>query len=203
MRFTAVLIQALTLAGTLASAAALLPKRQSVTQVYKFTGSPVKAEGIAVRPNGQILVSFFDKGEAWLVDPATKKASKVATFTDATCSAAIAEVATDVFAVVAGQYGTSSKAGSWGVWKVDFSAGGATPTTTLVKKVPESGMWNGLTTFTNGTVLIGDASKGAVFKMNVLTGDYSIAIQDSTMAPSSGMPYDSPFLAIAGEVQKG
>lgn len=163
-------------------------KRQSITQVYKFTGSPIKAEGIAVRSNGQILVSFFDKGEAWLVDPSTKKASKVATFTDATCSAAIAEVAPDVFAVVAGQYGSSSKAGSWGVWRVDFSAGGAMPTTTLVKKVPESGMWNGLTAFGNGTVLVGDAAKGAVFKVNVQTGEYGIVIQDSTMAPASGMP---------------
>ena len=166
-----------------------LDKRQStVTQVYKFTGSPLKAEGIAVRSNGQILVSFFDKGEAWLVDPPTKKATKVATFTDTTCSAAIAEVAPDVFAVVAGKYSNSNTPGSWGVWKVDFSDGGATPKTTLVKKVPESGMWNGLTAFKNDTVLVGDATKGAVFKVNVNTGEYSVAIEDSTMKPSGGMP---------------
>lgn len=187
MRFTATLTAFLSLASL--SCASPLTKRQStVTQVYKFTGSPVKAEGIAVRSNGQILVSFFDKGEAWLVDPSAKKATKVATFTDTTCSAAIAEVAPDVFAVVAGKYSNSNTPGSWGVWKVDFSAGGATPTTTLVKKVPESGMWNGLSAFNNNTVLVGDASKGAVFKVNVNTGDYSMVIQDSTMAPSSGLP---------------
>lgn len=187
MRLTTALASLLSLAAV--TSASPLGKRQAtVTQVYKFTGSPIKAEGIAVRSNGQILVSFFDKGEAWLVDPPTKKATKVATFTDTTCSAAIAEVAPDVFAVVAGKYSNSNTPGSWGVWKVDFSAGGATPTTTLVKKVPESGMWNGLTAFTNDTVLVGDASKGAVFKVNVNTGEYSVAIEDSTMKPSSGMP---------------
>lgn len=187
MRFSSVVVQVLSFTASLA-AAAVIDKRQAVTQVYKFTGSPVKAEGIAVRSNGQILVSFFDKGEAWLVDPATKKASKVATFTDATCSAAIAQVKPDVFAVVAGQYGGSgNKAGSWGVWTVDFTTG-STPTTKLLKKVPESGFWNGLTAFNNDTVLVGDASKGAVFRVNINTGDYSIAIQDTTMAPSGGMP---------------
>lgn len=186
MRFSALFLPALSLTGSLVSAAAL-GKQQSVSQVYKFTGSPVKAEGIAARSNGQLLVSFFDKGEAWLVDPPTKKANKVATFTHCTCSAAIAEIAPDVFAVVAGKYTYSNTPGSWGVWKVDFTAG-STPTTTLIKTVPESGMWNGMTTFNNDTVLIGDALKGAVFKMNVNTGAYSIVIQDPTMAPSGGLP---------------
>ncbi|KAF9737836.1 hypothetical protein PMIN06_009009 [Paraphaeosphaeria minitans] len=187
MRLVATFTSFLSLIGVI-SASPFTKRQSTVTQVYKFTGSPLRAEGIAVRSNGQILVTFFDKGEAWLVDPPTKKASKVATFTDTTCSAAIAEVAPDVFAVVAGKYSNSNTPGSWGVWKVDFSAGGATPTTTLVKKVPESGMWNGLSAFNNDTVLVGDASKGAVFKVNVNTGNYSIAIQDSTMAPASGMP---------------
>ncbi|KAJ4355908.1 uncharacterized protein N0V89_003933 [Didymosphaeria variabile] len=169
MRFTVIITSFLSFAG-LVFASPLTKRQSAVTQVYKFTGSPLKAEGIAVRSNGQILVSFFDKGEAWLIDPPTKKATKVATFTDTSCSAAIAEVAPDVFAVVAGKYSNSNTPGSWGVWKVDFSVGGATPTTTLVKKVPESGMWNGLSAFNNDTVLVGDASKGAVFKVNVNTG---------------------------------
>ncbi|KAF1978240.1 hypothetical protein BU23DRAFT_654774 [Bimuria novae-zelandiae CBS 107.79] len=187
MRFTTTLASFLSFTA-LVYASPLLKRQSTVTQVYKFTGSPVKAEGIVVRSNGQILVTFFDKGEVWLVDSPTKKATKVATFTDTTCSAAIAEVAPDVFAIVAGKYSNSNTPGSWGVWKVDFSAGGASPTTTLVKKVPESGMWNGLTAFNNDTVLVGDATKGAVFKVNVNTGAYSVAIEDSTMKPSSGMP---------------
>ncbi|KAF2257357.1 NHL repeat-containing protein [Trematosphaeria pertusa] len=185
MRLSSVLVQVLSLTG-LASAVAL-GKRQSTTQVYKFS-SPKSAEGIAARSNGNLLVSFFDKGEMWEIDTAKKTAAKIATFTDTTCSAAIAEVAPDVFAVVAGQYAQAggNKPGSWGIWKVDFTSG--SPVTSLLKKVPESGFWNGLTAFSNDTILIGDASKGAVWRMNINTGEYSIAIQDASMAPSSGMP---------------
>jgi hypothetical protein len=179
------LLATLLLAATSLVSAAAIEKRQSTTQIYKFS-SPTSAEGIAVRSNGQILVSFFDKGEMWSVDPATKKGTKVATFTDATCSAGIVEIAPDVFAVVAGQYGFSggNKAGSWGIWKVDFTSG--TAATSLIKKVPESGFFNGLTNFNNGTILIGDASKGAVWTMNVNTGAYSQVIQDATMVPGGG-----------------
>ncbi|KAH7116818.1 hypothetical protein B0J11DRAFT_592832 [Dendryphion nanum] len=165
-----------------------LDKRQSTTQVYKFSGSPSSAEGIAARSNGQLLVSFFDKGELWTVDPATKKASKVASFTDATCTGAITEIAPDVFAVVAGQFsfGGGNKPGSWAIWKVDFTK--ATPVASVLKKIPESTFFNGLTTLNNDTILIGDAGKGAIWRLNVNTGAYSIAIQDTTMAPPSGQP---------------
>lgn len=184
MRFSTFLVDALLCAGSLVSAIAV-EKRQSTTSVYTFSGSPKSGEGIAQRSNGQILVSFFDKGELWSVDPAAKKASKVATFTDATCSAGIVEIAPDVFAVVAGQFAFSggNKAGSWGIWKVDFTSG--TPVTSLLKKVPESGFFNGLTNFNNDTILIGDASKGAVWSMNVNTGAYSQVIQDAAMAPAA------------------
>ncbi|KAF2190400.1 hypothetical protein K469DRAFT_656696 [Zopfia rhizophila CBS 207.26] len=184
MQFASGLIEVLSLTASLASAVAITA-RQSTTQVYKFSGSPVWAGGIAYRSNGQFLVSFFDKGELWSVDPATKKVTKLVTFTDATCSAVITEIAPDVFAVVAGQFSMSSgnKPDSWGVWKVDFTCGAAKAT--LLKKAPDSGFWNGLTTLNNDTILIGDASKGAVWWTNVNTGDYSIAIQDVTMAPAS------------------
>ncbi|KAF1962749.1 hypothetical protein CC80DRAFT_398499 [Byssothecium circinans] len=192
MHFSTLLLSALSLT-TLASSAAL-PKRQATTtSIYKFT-SPKAAEGIATRTNGKIIVSFFDKGELWQIDPATKTAAKVATFTDTTCSAAIAEVAPDVFAVVAGNYASSggNKPGSWGVWTVDFSAAGGgsetAPKTSLVKKVPESGFWNGLSAFANGTVLVGDASKGQVWRLDVYTGRYSVAIEDATMKPSGNLP---------------
>lgn len=186
MRFGTTIVHLLALATSLASAAAI-DKRQSTTQVYKFS-SPRSAEGIATRSNGQVLVTFMDKAEMWAIDVAAKKASKIASFTDCTCSAAITEIGPDVFAVVAGQYGGSggNKPGSWGIWKVDFTSG--SPVTSLIKKVPESGFWNGLTTLNNDTILIGDASKGAVWRMDVNTGAYSMAIQDTTMAPSGSLP---------------
>jgi hypothetical protein len=162
-----------------------IENRQAAANVYTFS-SPRSAEGIAARSNGQLLVSFFDKAELWSLDPATKKASKLVSFADATCSAGITEISPDVFAVVAGQYAMAggNKPGSWGIWKVDLT--GATAKASLLKKVPESGMWNGLTTLNNDTILIGDATNGAIWRMNINTGDYSIAIQDATMKPGTG-----------------
>jgi uncharacterized protein (DUF2141 family) len=182
MRVSTLLTQILSLASLVSAAA--VHKRQSTTQVYKFS-SPTSAEGIAVRSNGQVLVSFFDKAELWTVDPATKKATKLVSFAGATCSAGITEIAPDVFAVVAGQFsfGGGNKAGSWAIWKVDFTSG--TAVASILKAVPESGFFNGLTTLDNSTILIGDASKGAVWRMNVQTGAYSIAIQDALMNPAA------------------
>ncbi|ORY07910.1 hypothetical protein BCR34DRAFT_603715 [Clohesyomyces aquaticus] len=187
MRFSFLLVEAALLATSLVSAAAI-EQRQAATKVYTFS-SPKSAEGIAARSNGQLLVSFFDKGEVWTLDPTTQKASKLATFEGATCSAGITEIAPDVFGVVAGQYGGAggSTKGSWGIWKIDFTSG--TAKTSLLKKVPESEMWNGLTTLNNNTILIGDALKGAIFRMDTTTGAYSVAIQDPTLAKAaSGIP---------------
>ncbi|KAF2712567.1 hypothetical protein K504DRAFT_401578 [Pleomassaria siparia CBS 279.74] len=188
MRFSTLILQVLSLTASLGSAA-VVERRQATTQVFKFS-SPTSAEGIAQRSNGQLLVSFFDKAELWTVDPATKKASKLVSFTGATCSAGIVEIAPDVFAVVAGQFSFSggNKAGSWAIWKVDFTSG--TAVASILKAVPESGFFNGLTAFDNSTILIGDASKGAVWRMDTKTGAYSIAIQDALMNPASnaGIP---------------
>ncbi|KAF2199813.1 hypothetical protein GQ43DRAFT_442138 [Delitschia confertaspora ATCC 74209] len=185
MRFSTLLLEALSL-STLSSALSI--KRQAAaTQVYKFSSSPIQVEGIAARSNGQLIVSFFDGSDIYTIDPTSKKATKIGSLTGATCSAAITEVSPDIFAVVAGKYsGGRNTAGSWAVWKLDFTQ--ATPKITQVKQVPESGMWNGITTLNNDTVLVGDALKGAVFKLSISTGEYSIAIQDTTMAPPSGMP---------------
>jgi hypothetical protein len=184
MHISSLLFEVLSLT-TLVSASVL--KRQAVSQVYKFSGKPVSAEGIAVRSNGQLIVSFFDGSDIYTVDPATKKATKIGTLPDVTCSAAITEVQPDVFAVVGGKYsGGRNTAGSWAVWKIDFTE--ATPKISQVKQVAESGMWNGITTLNSETVLVADALKGSIFKVNFNTGEYSVVIQDATMAPPSGMP---------------
>lgn len=184
MRFSSLLVETLSLTS-LVSAAVI--KRQAVSQVYTFNGSPRSAEGIAVRSNGQLIVSFFDGSAIYTVDPATKKATNIGSLTGVTCSAAITEVSPDIFAVVGGKYsGGRNTAGSWAVWKLDFT--GETPKISQVKQVAESGMWNGITTLNNETVLVADALKGSIFKVSMTTGESSVVIQDTTMAPPSGMP---------------
>jgi outer membrane protein assembly factor BamB len=187
MHFSFSLANVLSLSISLASAA-VIKRQSSSTTVYKFPGSGASVENIAVRPSGQLLLTRFDAPELWSLDPSTKAATKIVTFSDALQSSGITEVTPDVFAVVTGSYSLSggNKAGSWGIWKVDFT--GASPKATKVKIIPESGLFNGLTTLNNNTVLIGDGAKGAVYRLNMSTGEYSIAIQDATMMPPSGAP---------------
>ena len=173
------------LIGSLASAAVV--KRQSAaTTVYTFSGR-ASLEGIGARTNGQLVVSRMDSADIYNIDPAAKSSTKLTTLTGVTSAAAITEISPDVFAVVGGQYGGAggAKAGSWGVFKIDVT--GATPKVTTIKMIPESVMFNGLTTLNNDTLLIGEG-KGKVYRLSVSTGEYSVAIDDATMAPPSSAP---------------
>jgi hypothetical protein len=169
------------------ASAALIERQSAATSIYKPTGSGAWAEGMAVRPNGNILLNRLDVPEIWNIDPVTKTGTKLLSFTGAQSMAGITELAPDVWAVVTGSFNTktfSVKAGSWSVYKVDLT--GVTPTQTLVKSVPESGFFIGLTTFNNDTIFIADAGKGSLYKMTISTGDYSVIITDPSMkAPAS------------------
>ncbi|KUJ11464.1 uncharacterized protein LY89DRAFT_722619 [Mollisia scopiformis] len=171
------------LAFTSLATAHLIP-RQAPASVYKGSGW---IEFLVVRSNGDLLVNHLDKPEIWSLDSTTKAATKLATFANATSTTGITEYAPDQFAVVTGSFNITNISytqGSWGVWKVDLS--GATPKTTLVKEVPESNFWIGITPFNNDTVFIADAGKGAIYKMTLSTGNYSMILQDPTMIAPSG-----------------
>jgi hypothetical protein len=112
-----------------------------------------------------------------LVNPVTKQSSVAVTVSGARGLSGIAEITPDVFAVIGGK----------GIYKVDFT--GATPTATLIKTITEATNLNGLSAFTNDTVLVADAGKGNVLRFNVNTGDYSIAVADPTMNPSGAIGF--------------
>ncbi|OCL04744.1 NHL repeat-containing protein, partial [Glonium stellatum] len=168
--------------------AAVIERQSTSTTVYKFSGGGTQAENLAVRPNGQLLVTFMDTNQLWSLDPASKSANKIVTFSGTSSTAGITEVTPDVYAVIAGNYSFQggNKAGSWGIWKVDMT--GSSPKASVVKIIPESGMFNGLTTLDNDTVLIGDGAKGAVYRLSMSTGAYSIVIQDASMTPPASAP---------------
>jgi hypothetical protein len=171
----------------LLASAAVIPRQASTSTVYKFSTSGAWIENLASRSNGQLLLTRFDAPELWSLDLSTKTTAKVATFTGSTCTAGITEVSPDVFAVVTGNYSQAggNKPGTWGVWKVNFT--GTTPQASVVKMIPESVMFNGLTTLDNDTVLIGEG-KGSVYRLSISNGNYSTAIQDAAMAPPSSAP---------------
>ncbi|OCL07766.1 hypothetical protein AOQ84DRAFT_398293 [Glonium stellatum] len=143
-----------------------LVERQSAAQVAKLPGW---VETMAVRQNGNLLLSRLDTPELWTLDTSTKQASKLLSFTGALGLTGIAELSPDVFVVIASNFSTNSftlRSGSYTVYKVDLT--GSTPKSTVVKRVPESGFFI-----------------GALYQMTISTGDYSIVMRDSKMKASA------------------
>lgn len=162
----------LPLLATLASAAVISP-RQSVSQVVRLQ----QVENVAVRPNGQILATNMNSANLYSVDPVAKTSSTAVVVSGAQGLSGIGEYAPDVFAVIGGK----------GIYKVDFTGGA--PAASLIATINEANNLNGLCTFDNRSVLVADAGKGNVYKLNVNTGEYAVVLEDPTMAPSGFIPF--------------
>lgn len=88
-------------------------------------------DSIAVRPNGQQLLTRLDTPELYVLDLASRAPLLVLVlrFPNVLALTGIAEIAPDVFAINAGNYTLASRAtpGSWAVWRVDLSGWNPTP----------------------------------------------------------------------------
>ena len=102
-----------------------------------------------------------------MINPRGKKptASLVATYPDALACLGIAEVHSNVFAVVAGNYTTTLEGvpGSFAIWLLDV-VDPDQPIKKLLTKIPEAHALNGMTTITNAPnlVLVADSELGIV-----------------------------------------
>ncbi|RDW88020.1 hypothetical protein BP6252_00052 [Coleophoma cylindrospora] len=165
---------------------------------------PTWNENLAVRTNGQILVTRLDSPVLELIDPAVENAVPVtvATFSsDYAGLLGITETNEDVFYVVAAApFGSDfvKTSGNSSIFQIDmtqFAFDSATSkitgnaTITKVVDMPDAGFLNGMTTIdpTAGLVFIADAYNGWVYSLDVTSGEYKIAIDDAKMKylPSS------------------
>ncbi|KAK9366207.1 hypothetical protein V1509DRAFT_630478 [Lipomyces kononenkoae] len=159
-------------------------------------------ENIAVRANGDLLVTLIDHPELHLISPfgPGNTTTEVSAFPDALGLLGIAEFQPDKFAVVVGNWSDvtdKTTAHSYSIWKVDMrpfqAIGSEVIRPAVVKKVvdiPEAVFLNGLTTLNweEQTILVSDSGLGAVWKVDILNRSYEIILQDSTMAPAP--PYN-------------
>ena len=152
-------------------------------------------ENLAVRRNGQILVTLGSAPEFYQVDPLkTRGPVLVHTFSNATSLFGIVEVDLDVFYVAAGKGSIKtflSVPGSFSVYKVDMTAFSPDPhTTATITKVtdfPDSIYLNGLTLLNReaGLILVADGGAGTVLRLNVRTGEIRKVLEDPLMIPTS------------------
>ena len=149
-------------------------------------------ENLAARWNGHLLLSLVSEPFLYDVDPTSPSPRLLHEFAGYTSIGGIAEIAPDVFAVIAGNTSSTSLGGmlgSWSVWSVDMNT--PEPTIKLITWIPGGETLNGMTT-SNGwysdLVLISDCTLGALWRVNVLTGDYSVAIRNPAFNNTSTSP---------------
>lgn len=166
----------------------LVPRQATPRQVVSVQGAWF--ENIAVRPNGNLLLTRMDLPEVWEYDFTASKATRVAVFSESLAAAGIAELSPDIWAIVSGRYsmsGGGNTPGSWIIHKLDLT--GAVPSASVVAKLSQAQLVNGLAVLNSTHVLPGDASAGAVYIVDVNTGTSGVFKQDATMKPSGFIPF--------------
>jgi len=149
-------------------------------------------ENLAVRENGEILCTSLNRAALYLVNPFEHVASVVHQFEPTDGLLGIAEVQTDVFVVASANVSlATSKAypGSAKMWKVDMAAWelGVPNPVRLLANLTDVVLPDGITTLSNdtGVVLLADASRGIIWRVDAETGQHSIAIQDQSFVATN------------------
>ncbi|KAK0724212.1 hypothetical protein B0H67DRAFT_482473 [Lasiosphaeris hirsuta] len=158
---------------------------------------PSWIENIAVRANGDLLLtqsSFLPGAQLFSVDPSGPSpiAATVAhTFPTVTTLLGITEAAPDLFVLVGGNATTP---GSFFAWTIDFgrAAPGALPVVTEIAHLADAVVPNGVTSVPAhghgeiGVVLVADSIAGVVWRVDVASGAYEVAVQVPELARPPG-----------------
>ncbi|PGG99672.1 hypothetical protein AJ79_08446 [Helicocarpus griseus UAMH5409] len=170
--------------------AASTARRQTsaISTIYQF---PNQLENIAVRPNGNLLISYITAPELYEINPSANvgRPSIAHTFPNGHSVFGIQEISPDVFAVATGIIDqlTLQAEREYTVWRVDMTADGAT---TEIAKVPDAEFLNGLTVIPSSeaatTVLVADSFAGCVWAVDIATGAVTKSIDDESMKVRGG-----------------
>ena len=168
----------------------------SVRQIYQFP-LPNALENLAVRSNGNLLVTDLTEPNLYLIDPFSpnEPPTLLHTFPNALGLLGITEVTPDIFAVIVGNFTLQnilSPSNSYSIYLVDLQDfqiddDASTAKVTKALDVPEASLLNGLVVLhpEEGILLSPDTLQGVVYLINIHSGTYHIAISDPLMKPLS------------------
>ncbi|CAK7244569.1 MAG: hypothetical protein STHCBS139747_006113 [Sporothrix thermara] len=151
-------------------------------------GFPSWAENLAVRSNGQILVSRLDSPAVYQVDPVSSTASLVYAWNASEYMGClgISETVEDVFFVIASAMVDDDFVKTSGVnsiYKIDMT-NAKTPSEAIVTHLVDitpADFLNGMTTLDSTHILVSDVYSGVIYVVDTVTGAYSVAIDDPKM----------------------
>ncbi|KAH8662707.1 hypothetical protein BGZ61DRAFT_432234 [Ilyonectria robusta] len=171
-----------------------IPSQNQARTVFQFSNG-TWVENIAVRRNGDLLVTLIDRPELYQIDPLHSRVKLVENFQQANALSllGITEMAPDVFIVIAGNFSVSRRMSdpkSYSIWRIDFNRGGKCEKISEIERIPEANFLNGMTTLNHRTdsVLVSDSARGVVWRVDIATTDYEIVLEDETMKPLQGVP---------------
>lgn len=164
-------------------------------------------ECITQRSNGDLLITRYDTGEIWTVNPATNNISLVHQFPpdlNVNSSLGIVEYQDDVFAFTGGQTAPpdrSSIGGTWSIWSIDLRGwtpdSDSTPTVNRLRAIPDAGLLNGLTVLYPATTT-GPRANGEDAPSRLLAADSILGtiweVSPSAANESVGVFYTNPGL---------
>lgn len=165
----------------------VLAQELPVRTIYQ--GPPgVWFENLRVRQNGSILTTRLDKPLLQVVDPHSGQPPQtVHEFSEYLGLIGITETEPDLFAVAAGNFTLDtvvSTPGTYAIWTVDYRAQSCdehgAPLISKLADVPTAAFLNGLTYIPSAhAILIADSELGLIFNMDLHTGQYDVAVNDS------------------------
>jgi hypothetical protein len=155
---------------------------------------PHTFENIAVRHNGQLLLTSTISPTLYHVDPLHK--NHIASVIDIPRTAAllgVAELEQDVFYVVsANMTSVSGVPGSNAVWRLDMrgrsSLTESTERLSLVANITSAQLLNGMCRISDHdtrSLLIADSQAGRIFKLDTHTGSFEVLIDDEVLKMTS------------------
>ncbi|OAA37319.1 Six-bladed beta-propeller, TolB-like protein [Beauveria brongniartii RCEF 3172] len=170
--------------------------------LHQFPSHLQWVENMALRPNGNILMTTFDQAQIYELNPNNGSPPRlVAALPDADVAIGIAETLPDVFAVEAGHLNRTSYRldGSGRIDTLDWSRLDChgRPKVQTVAALPQAKLANGLAALPmhSHLVLSADSITGTIYRTDTSTGHVDVAIHDPKLAPHDN---PDPFLTLIG-----
>lgn len=157
-------------------------------QIFQFE-TRVFIENVAVRPNGDLLLTTFDQAKLYNLNLRRTQplATVIAQPANINALTGIVEIAPDVFAFNGGILAASFvfERGSMGVYVMD--AGQPDHPVRLVASIPDSAGLNGMVSLPDlpHIVLTPDSATGRVFRIDTATGAVDVAFEDVLLGKSN------------------
>ncbi|KAM0424920.1 hypothetical protein ACHAPT_009976 [Fusarium lateritium] len=153
-------------------------------------------ENVALRSNGNLLLTTFGNGDIYSVDPSIPEARVVVKVKDIDAITGIAEVEKDLFVISGGIYdgGTYFEEGSMKILLADFRECGesdGSPSVEAILEGKDAGVINGMTTLLHHQhIVLGAASwTGEIWRINTKTRTSEVIMRDDLLAAIPSGPY--------------